>query len=1612
MPLNTNTKKFTRAFSFVDEFAIGDEVTREALDQALDDLAGGINGISALGYQEVGEWPASGAFPATRPDLTAIQPKDAWRVTSGGTVSGQAFVAGDFLVALRAGGGLTYTGNWLRVTGNVATFQSLANRAELAATQAQASAVLALGASTTATEAALEATTSAEILGALAERADIGPFVSDGSTVDFNLPFDPVNNRFVELFIGNQRAWLNDDFTVIVKDDSPSGFGIRLSSVWPDGIVIRGSLVRPAQPAAEAQEIAAIMTPFPSRAEMLAANLPVIQLRAAYVEGGRVLGFVRSATDIAATTADGATWAPDGVRYPEHFGDFNPSGTNGTMLTTFFDWPQGSQNALTSGRIYQTATRHVITRGGFDFDPGNAIIDGSLIPNGDFDTAGSVLRFAGTPNADITITSITQITNANRTVENLIRASASHGLVETDDCLIHSDDVVDIGHDVDNERRGQMAQVRKVASVLTLTGAVTLTAGEVLTQAGTEATGVVLNDLALADNLVYVTDVTGTFNTTGQLTGDIHGALGANSRPTVVEVGTAFVMVEPLYETLPTNPKLRTFDWFENFRIRGTLTLLGPGRRLTQAGHSGLGMSYCRNGEINKIATYRCDYQAVSRDNCRRVNIEHVYASFDENKSGPLGAVQYGDTFKNATTDCNTQLLTGFRGKHLADWTRNTSPGVGRNCRIGEVRAYGTWEAAVAMHGNARGCSIGYARATNCLYAINVRSLNWDIEHAHGENVTEIIHLTDNPRFLNIGRITGNKMAYAVRASDDVWLGKIKAGNINIGPVSVYDVSANTIHLDFSSMLVLNQTIAAVTAGTTTSMTVAAFAGSEDVDFTGAELTVDPDGAGSAVAVIRNVVDTRPSGISGPITLTWATPVGTAPVAGVATYKLRSFVDNVTIGRVVSHNCAFADVYLFGNFRSPLIDSIRGSHDTVTAQPVLWVNGSADTYARDVSVGTIERINKDGVLISPFTVGVRLADDSDSPSANSLKARADLIARKDLYPLGTVVWAGGHGYVKMPAGYVLYGTNPITDIPGWAPFGAPYAEHFGANGSDNVADAEVNRSAFEQAITYAENILAKKVNIGSGTFYLNAVAGYCIAFRDGIEIEGVSKYSTILKRAPGALGHVIAPIGNTPGMHLKVSNLTVDGNKQAEVQGSIAAYHCIRQNGGASTELTNLIVKNGIYYGFGEQGIENVAQRLKMTDVDFADNGGWSSTGSTFGDGCDCKSVIRAHLTRVYAYGNAQNGLDIRATHIEYFDCEGSYNGLNGINVRGRGDIATDIAQKAKLFGCRANNNGQHGINPFTNDSPSSGEVDIIGCSAEFNTAIGLEIDPSCDYVSVFGGNYSQNGSAGVRARNEYFTLIGAKLYGNATYGFDNSGLNFAHVVQGNRAFGNTLGDIRRSGAKALDAGNITGGIYDRIGLPTNATWRAVVTGSANSLTLTTGAVLELAAGLKLRFTPTVANTGSVNITLPFGTGPIATRTPSGAALFGGYLRAGIETEATYDGTYWVVSRETEVISNADGICVRRSDGSQTCTRTCNIDVTTTATQNFNFAAAFLSGSQVSTSFCHLTGSPNAAIEPNNVRAQGGTTTQFFWRQKAVGVSTVPGTSPEQINITGIGRWF
>jgi hypothetical protein len=118
----------------------------------------------------------------------------------------------------------------------------------------------------------------------------------------------------------------------------------------------------------------------------------------------------------------------------------------------------------------------------------------------------------------------------------------------------------------------------------------------------------------------------------------------------------------------------------------------------------------------------------------------------------------------------------------------------------------------------------------------------------------------------------------------------------------------------------------------------------------------------------------------------------------------------------------------------------------------------------------------------------------------------------------------------------------------------------------------------------------------------------------------------------------------------------------------------------------------------------------------------------------------------------------------------------------------------------------------------------------------------------------------------------------------------------------------------------------------------AEYSGSANAITLTSSFPrTSYATGDQIRFRATATNTGPATVNLD-GLGAQSIVTVTGVALPAGYIRTGVETVMTYDGTRWVADRAEERVVNASGWYIRYANGKAECGNSEVINRTTSAT--------------------------------------------------------------------------
>lgn len=267
------------------------------------------------------------------------------------------------------------------------------------------------------------------------------------------------------------------------------------------------------------------------------------------------------------------------------------------------------------------------------------------------------------------------------------------------------------------------------------------------------------------------------------------------------------------------------------------------------------------------------------------------------------------------------------------------------------------------------------------------------------------------------------------------------------------------------------------------------------------------------------------------------------------------------------------------------------------------------------------------------------------------------------------------------------------------------------------------------------------------------------------------------------------------------------------------------------------------------------------------------------------------------------------------------------------------------------------------------------------------------------------------------------KTVGDLTAADTLTGTELVHVVQGGNSRQSTAQDIADLfGTVQSSPTDNTADRLLKVGasatvLSASPALRATYGGTADAITLTTGASLgSIPTGLLVRFRATNANTGSVTINVD-GIGTVSAKTITGGSLPAGYIRTDVDTIAVYDGTSWILDRQIERGSNANGEYVRFADGTQFCTKTITglgpIDTASGAlftnsggTFVGNLPASFVTGPIRICQAYDPTSAGHVIVAGAGIPTTGNGGKVFLFR------STTSSSTDYVLQCTFIGRWF
>jgi len=840
-----------------------------------------------------------------------------------------------------------------------------------------------------------------------------------------------------------------------------------------------------------------------------AANISTPVLRISYIDpDGKTRSLVRDPSGTAATTADGANWAPDGVGSPYDFGGIldgdmdavvTDATNEATVYAAFWTWLAAGAGRKGEWPNFRTMRVDALVNGlsgDYSITGGlGSYIDGRNLPNLDASGTGSVLNHAGSVASTQSAASITATVDANGKDIVTVVTDAVHGLAVGDDIMLASDDAASSGGDTTNETRGQMSRVRSVTNT------------------------------------------------------------------------TTFIIQEPLYQLLPTNPVLIKFNWLENIDWDCYLVFVGPGRRSGSAssqsviGYSGPEFVYGRNIHVENMRTEYLDYQSIIFDACvnySTLNCSGIVDPVDDPTSA--GAIQYFLTDKNGCARGRHGKWHSENYRHAYDHTGNTRRGVAHTLTVEDFYCVGTWRSAIAQHVSAFNSVIRNGKIENCYDGIDIRAPGWTVENIEMNHVRVMVSLSDNALSTTIKGLRGKDVRRVVGLTDtNILLGATEFGELNISDVIVDGCALTAIEIDATNIPVFTEADSAVSAGTTTSMTVGDLdlyamvtdgAGGFDKFETitqastgatayvlnvsgssvtlqrvtgtfnttnlltgsssgasgkkptsiatisnynvtgmlaGVEITVDPDGGGAAAELVRTASHVYDAGAN-TNTFSWTSAVGTAPTTS-ATYHIRTIIDGLSITDIDIRNCPTSVVRVFGNFRSPAITNITDNSNAVTTNPTIKLIADASNYCRNAEIRDWTARNKLGPDIDAANTGTRINGHFVDRSTAVEYIASGTIANDEVFRAGALQYIGETS------------ATDISDMDAVVPFGDVTFGHFGAVGDAVVVDGLLvsgtnDAVALQAALTWMSGERGRKLSEDAGAVY-----------RTSAQLSGIGNFS-------------------------------------------------------------------------------------------------------------------------------------------------------------------------------------------------------------------------------------------------------------------------------------------------------------------------------------------------------------------------------------------------------------------------------------------------------------------------------------------------------------------------
>lgn len=380
-------------------------------------------------------------------------------------------------------------------------------------------------------------------------------------------------------------------------------------------------------------------------------------------------------------------------------------------------------------------------------------------------------------------------------------------------------------------------------------------------------------------------------------------------------------------------------------------------------------------------------------------------------------------------------------------------------------------------------------------------------------------------------------------------------------------------------------------------------------------------------------------------------------------------------------------------------------------------------------------------------------------------------------------------------------------------------------------------AGLQAAMTYAASVGAILESPRKATYLI----GSSLSIPSGLLAD--FQYSTI-KRQPGSVFNMLA---NTGGTSISISNLIVDGNRQAD--GRVATnvsdrFGGIVLNSVTASELRNVTVNNTVNAEDGRAGV----YLDSCSRVDLYNVGGSANDRS-------CVYIENSPFVRIFVSYTANNlGSGVTSQNsddCEYYDCYAVGSGYSGISINGKRNKAARLRATGTAVGYAGINIGHDDALNRADDSiienvhsydnlgwgvnvSGAARVQLRGLYLKGNGSHNLTINSNSTACTVSGITSTLAGSSGIIIQSgKGHKILSGEVFSNAYYGIDVETGCSATIGTDVRVYNNCTADNTLAGVLLNGAVDCTVGAecYDDQGTKTQGYGVWLVGGSGNMLT-------------------------------------------------------------------------------------------------------------------------------------------------------------------------------------